>query len=111
MPRRPISMTASTSEEGPAMRYSLSRATRQPGRQRAGDRRLFGDVEIGDLAGQWHEPAALHPRLIEQLAQIEAGALAAVMLGEHRIAQRRIDAIGFERGVVLQINRLGIAAQ
>jgi hypothetical protein len=47
---------------------------------------------------------------LHQVAQIIAGPFDAVMLREDRIPERRIDAIGLERRVVLQIDRLGIAA-
>ena len=111
--QRPSASVAEQVEPlGGAVR-GLDRAVRvgvEPGRQRAGDRRLLDDIGIADLAGQRLQPAALHPRLLQQVAQIVAGALAAVMLGEDRIAQRRIEAIGLERRVVLQIDRLGVAA-
>ena len=62
------------------------------------------------LAASGLHPAPLHPRLLQQIAQIVAGALPAVMRREHRVADRRIEQIGFERRVVLQVDRLGVAA-
>ena len=85
-------------------------SARIPADKRAGDRRLLDDLDAADLADQRLQPAALDPRLLQEIAQIVAGALPAVMLGEDRVAQRRVDAIGFERRIVLQIDRLGIAA-
>ena len=91
----------------------LDRAVRvavETGRQGAGDRRLFDDIGAADLGGQGLHPAPLHPRLFQQIAQIVAGALPAVMRREHRVADHRIEQIGFERRVILQIDRLRIAA-
>ena len=56
----------------------LDRAVRvgeQSRRQRPGDRRLLDDLDAADLAGQRLQPAAVHPRLLQQVAQIVAGAL------------------------------------
>ena len=52
----------------------------------------------------------MDPRLLQQVAQVVAGALHAVMLREDRIPERRVDAVGFERRIVLQIDGLRIAA-
>src|SRR6185437_890103 len=79
-------------------------------RQGAGDRGLLDDIDAADPRGQWLEPAALRACLVDQGFEIVAGALATVVLMEHPVAQRGGDAIGFERRVVLKIDRLRIAA-
>src|SRR5439155_11668533 len=110
LPLRPV--REAVEAVGYAMRR-LDRAVRvveKPRRQCAGDRRLLDDFETANLGGERLHPAALNASLVQKVAQIVAGALAAIMLGENRIAQRGIDAIGLERGVVLQLDRLRIAA-
>jgi len=79
-------------------------------RQHARDRRLLDDLDAPDLGRQRLQPAAVNPRLLQQIAQIEAAALDPVVLGEHRIPQGCVDTIGFECGIVLEVDRLGIAA-
>src|ERR1051326_5355550 len=88
---------------GSAVRH-LDRAVRvgeYARRQGAGDCRLLDDIDVANLTGERLHPAALHPRLLQESAQIVVGALSAVMLSEDRVAQCRLDAIGFECGVVL----------
>src|SRR5438270_4102362 len=97
---------------GGAVRH-LDRAVRvgeNARRQCAGDRRLLDDIDVADLADERLHPAALDTRLFQESAKIVVGALPAVMLGEDRVAQRGVDAISFERGVVLQVDRFRIAA-
>src|SRR5262249_50881457 len=86
------------------------RVSEQTGGERAGDRRLLDDIETADLLRERLQPASLHARLFEERAQIVAAALAAVVLRENGVAQRRVDAIGFERRIVFEVNRLCIAA-
>ena len=80
------------------------------GRQCAGNRRLLGHLDIADFGGERLQRAALTARLVEQRAQVVCGAFDAVILGEDRVAQRRLDAVRFEGRVVLEVNRLGVAA-
>src|SRR5215469_9605408 len=78
--------------------------------KKAGNRRLLGDFEAADLAHQGLQQIARLARALDEIAQVVASALHAVMLDEYRISETGGDAVFLERRIVFQINRLGGAA-
>ncbi len=87
-----------------------SLSSRSDGFKSAGDRRLLDHVEAADLAQQRLQQVAHLARLLDEIAEVVASALHAVMLVEDGIAQPRGDAMLLERRLVLEIDRLARAA-